>query len=688
MFYGFGGDVYLTRPGITALVVCNAISLLFTFLMVAAFIIVPALSRRQLSRNILYQCIADFLWSALSMGMQFKTPCGVVLNKYLYVLSVYSAAWSCVLAFHLLQQARGHWVEVETYGPRYHLATFTITMATFLVIFGEQGWNFSPCFADDSEGVNANGIFVIVIIVCAVLWQLLAWVWIRVYLRIKLYTARYLIAYVFAWGCFFAWFVAGINLNRPDHQANFTAAGVCMLSLLGAINVILFGTMPPTYILKRIHLTVSDEIANRWGTTSIEKASQQPMSYVGSLEAKLLDADGLDPEASQRMIESKNLTLNAESSLGPFFSPSQEVIFDQAAEDYLWFNIMELSSSESSNGLILPTSLISIDDPVGTGSFSTVYKGSYQNMTVAVKELRCVLTRGGGKKNQRTFSQFLSEVEIMIDARHPNLACLVGLSMRENGKLLIISEFYKSNLRHYLAWEGRTCTEHNKLRLCFEVCSGLTFLHSKGIIHRDVKPENIFLDDHHQAKLGDFGCSKAEAALNSPQVFGTPAYLAPEIFDLSRGRSKSAKHQEALPVFGQGIQLEESQTRRGTFSSRRATFSGPIRLDAITSKLDIYALGITFWEVMSGQIPYVNLTFARSKDLYAAVTEGLRPDPFELRTSHRPVAEACWTFNSSARPTAAALCTLLKDLQSLGPSSKHGSVSSYRSTSSARAVEA
>ena len=86
---------------------------------------------------------------------------------------------------------------------------------------------------------------------------------------------------------------------------------------------------------------------------------------------------------------------------------------------------------------------------------------------------------------------------------------------------------------------GQPFTEDCLLNWLMQLCMGLAYIHSKNVIHRDMKPQNVFLDKNQTAKIADFGIS---AALNSSQdlrqtALGTPYYSSPEIFNhLEYGR--------------------------------------------------------------------------------------------------------------------------------------------------------
>ncbi len=97
-------------------------------------------------------------------------------------------------------------------------------------------------------------------------------------------------------------------------------------------------------------------------------------------------------------------------------------------------------------------------------------------------------------------------------------------------RLYIVMEYAPSgDLLHYVKSKGRLGQEEARV-LFKQIIYGLAHIHARGVLHRDVKLDNIFLDQNNRPKLGDFGVSRFMAN-NSPikEQCGTPAYLAPEV---------------------------------------------------------------------------------------------------------------------------------------------------------------
>ncbi|KAL0915476.1 hypothetical protein M5K25_015896 [Dendrobium thyrsiflorum] len=167
---------------------------------------------------------------------------------------------------------------------------------------------------------------------------------------------------------------------------------------------------------------------------------------------------------------------------------------------------------------------------LGDGGFGTVYKGKLKDgRVVAVKRLY--------ESNCRRAEQFMNEVKIVSLLRHQNLVSLYGCTSRHSRELLLVYEFIPNGTvadhlhgsrtsESFLPWNVR-------MNIAIETADALNYLHSvePQIIHRDIKTNNIMLDNSFHVKVGDFGLSRlfpldATHVSTAPQ--GTPGYVDPE----------------------------------------------------------------------------------------------------------------------------------------------------------------
>ncbi|KAL8459531.1 hypothetical protein ACS0TY_036866 [Phlomoides rotata] len=164
---------------------------------------------------------------------------------------------------------------------------------------------------------------------------------------------------------------------------------------------------------------------------------------------------------------------------------------------------------------------------IGTGGFGTVYKGMLPDKTlVAVKRIMNLGSRG--KKD------FCTEIGVIGNIHHVNLVKLKGFCAQRKQWLLVYEYMNRGSLDKTLFGNGPVLEWGERVEIALGAARGLAYLHNgcdQKIIHCDVKPENILLHDHFQAKISDFGLSKLLNREESSQfttMRGTRGYLAPE----------------------------------------------------------------------------------------------------------------------------------------------------------------
>ncbi|KAL3748818.1 hypothetical protein ACJRO7_009972 [Eucalyptus globulus] len=165
---------------------------------------------------------------------------------------------------------------------------------------------------------------------------------------------------------------------------------------------------------------------------------------------------------------------------------------------------------------------------LGDGGFGTVFKAKLRDgRVVAVKRLY--------ESNYKTVEQFVNEVEILTRLHHPNLVSLYGCTSRQSRRLLLVYEYVPNgtvadHIHGDLAKSGLPLWS-TRLKIAIETANALVYLHASDVIHRDVKTNNILLDENFTVKVADFGLSRlfplnATHVSTAPQ--GTPGYVDPE----------------------------------------------------------------------------------------------------------------------------------------------------------------
>ncbi|KAJ3554667.1 hypothetical protein NP233_g12371 [Leucocoprinus birnbaumii] len=168
------------------------------------------------------------------------------------------------------------------------------------------------------------------------------------------------------------------------------------------------------------------------------------------------------------------------------------------------------------------------DDPIGEGGFSTVYKGRYQGEAVCVKVLRL---------SQDTLNSYYKELTVWAHLNHPNILRFYGVCRSVNSagrlvKLSLVSPWMKNG---NLSTFAITLNPPDRLILIYDVIVGLAFLHKLGIVHGDLKGNNILVSNERRALITDFGASHItpkeamKAGATSSQIDYTTRWAAPEI---------------------------------------------------------------------------------------------------------------------------------------------------------------
>ncbi|KAI3521451.1 hypothetical protein L1887_10917 [Cichorium endivia] len=176
---------------------------------------------------------------------------------------------------------------------------------------------------------------------------------------------------------------------------------------------------------------------------------------------------------------------------------------------------------------------------IGKGGFGEVYKGCIGDVQVAVKMLSESSLQGD--------KEFQAEAYLLLSVHHKNLTSLVGYCVEGKHKGIIYEYMANGNLQNHLFDTSlRVLNWEERLQIACDSARGLEYLHhgcKPPIVHRDVKCNNILLNERFQAKLADFGLCRAfptEAATHiSTEVAGTPGYLDPEYYLSYRLTEKS-----------------------------------------------------------------------------------------------------------------------------------------------------
>ncbi|KAK6747036.1 hypothetical protein RB195_000339 [Necator americanus] len=252
---------------------------------------------------------------------------------------------------------------------------------------------------------------------------------------------------------------------------------------------------------------------------------------------------------------------------------------------------------------------ITLQCKVGSGSFGTVYRGEYFGL-VAVKKLNV------GEPTLQQLQAFKNEVAVLKKTRHLNVLLFMGW-VREPSLAIVTQWCEGSSLyKHIHVVEPRVEFEMSTILDIFkQITLGMNYLHSKNIIHRDLKTNNIFLmDDMSTVKIGDFGLATVKTRWSggqqSQQPTGSILWMAPEVIRM----------QDPNPY---------------------------------TTLSDVYSFGVVMYEVLSSSLPYSNIN-NRDQILFMVGRGYLKPDVTKIRSDTpktlMTLYERCIKFNRDERP--------------------------------------
>ncbi|KAB2638215.1 MAG: serine/threonine protein kinase [Verrucomicrobia bacterium] len=190
---------------------------------------------------------------------------------------------------------------------------------------------------------------------------------------------------------------------------------------------------------------------------------------------------------------------------------------------------------------------------IATGGMGAVYKALQLSLDrqVAIK----ILPREFGE-DESFRANFEAEAKAMARLNHPNLIGVYDFG-EAAGMLFIIMEFVPGQTLYHSAHAIAIAPEA-AARIVVGVCLGLAHAHEHGVLHRDIKPGNILLDQQARPKIGDFGLARPMGATveAGEAIFGTPHYTAPEV--LRHPNRVDAR----ADIFSVGVVLHELLTGR------------------------------------------------------------------------------------------------------------------------------
>ena len=201
---------------------------------------------------------------------------------------------------------------------------------------------------------------------------------------------------------------------------------------------------------------------------------------------------------------------------------------------------------------------------LGKGAMGVVYKATDPNIgrTVSVKTLRFDVL---GMDGEEMLQRFKNEARAAGAMNHPNIITIYDAGEHE-GMFYIAMEYIEGQALQDLLKQEKTLPLEKIIEIVRQVCAGLDYAHSRGIIHRDVKPANIMMQIDGTVKIMDFGVAKGGGSgmTSAGQVVGTPNYMSPE-------QVKGKPLDGRSDLFSLGVVLYEMITGERPFADQNVT---------------------------------------------------------------------------------------------------------------------
>ena len=198
-----------------------------------------------------------------------------------------------------------------------------------------------------------------------------------------------------------------------------------------------------------------------------------------------------------------------------------------------------------------------LEELVGTGGMSSVYRA---HDTLLERYVALKVLHDQYMADDDFVERFKREARAVAQLSHPNIVTVIDRGEDDGHQYIVFEYIDGENLKECVVRKGRLSVRE-ALELALQVARGLAFAHGQGIVHRDVKPQNVLLNGDGEAKVTDFGIARTltvDGVTQTGTVMGTSNYIAPE------------------QASGQPVDVQT----------------------------DVYSLGVVLYELLAGDVPF------------------------------------------------------------------------------------
>eukprot|EP00040_Diaphanoeca_grandis_P013547 m.68527 g.68527 ORF g.68527 m.68527 type:complete len:1376 (+) comp23967_c1_seq1:169-4296(+) len=336
---------------------------------------------------------------------------------------------------------------------------------------------------------------------------------------------------------------------------------------------------------------------------------------------------------------------------------------------------------------------------IGDGAFGSVHKGMFNSMHVAVKKLK---THGlPPSYYQELCETFHTEASVLIRLRHKNIIHFFGAGYEETsdksaGIPILVTELAtRGSLQSVLLNRGIEISQLQKLSFALDAAEGMQYLHSEGVVHRDLKSPNLLVADSMTVKVADFGTGTFESkfANRKSSVFSRQSSIAQQSFfqddfhvltddaaekaklipntaEQKRYSSVNAETSDAIDDPPSGTTEWMAPELHQAMENRKFGAKSKIPKPVFGREVDVYAFGIVLWEIAARKQPFYNIDPGPGGvNIRKLVIDGQRPPIPQAAPAYTVLMVNCWSTEITARPTFDSIVkSLTEHKQSITPS--------------------